>query len=70
EIGVTCYHLSTQPAEQATLFYDQDIKREALTASIDDINTFFGAHTVHSADTLEINRLMKRKVPFGSTRYL
>ena len=70
EIGVTCYHLSAQPAEQATLFYDQDIKREALTASIDDINTFFGAHTVHSADTLEINRLMKRKVPFGSTRYL
>lgn len=70
EIGVTCYHLSPSPAPQATLFYEQDEKNEALTASIDNINAFFGAHTIHSADTLEINRLMKRKIPFGSTRYL
>lgn len=70
EIGVTCYHLVTEEEHQLTLFLEEDQKTAAITAAIDTINTFWGAHTVHSADTLGINKKMKRKVPFGSTRYL
>ena len=70
EIGVTCYHLVSEEEHQMTLFLQDERKTAAITDAIDTINAFWGAHTVHSADTLGINQKMKRKVPFGSTRYL
>lgn len=69
EIGVTCYLLTSETEAQLSLFDDAD-KVAALTAAIDEINGFYGAHTVHSADTLGLANRMKRKIPFGSVRYL
>ena len=69
EIGVTCYLLTSETEAQLSLFDDAD-KVAALTAAIDEINGFYGAHTVHSADTLGLANRMKRKISFGSTRYL
>ena len=69
EIGVTCYLLTSETEAQLSLFDDAD-KVAALTAAIDEINGFYGAHTVHSADTLGLANRMKRKISFGSVRYL
>ena len=69
EIGVTCNLLTSEIDAQLSLFDDAE-KITALTAAIDEINSFYGAHTVHSADTLGLSSRMKRKIPFGSVRYL
>ena len=69
EIGVTCMNLSTEKEAQLELFSDEE-HTENITKAIDDINLFWGDHTVHSADTLGLNGRMKRKIPFGSVRYL
>lgn len=70
EIGVTCYDLVHEEELQLGIFLDEDRRTAAITKAIDEINTFWGAHAIHSADTVGINGKMKRKVPFGSTRYL
>ncbi len=69
EIGVTCNLLTSEIDAQLSLFDDTE-RIAALTAAIDEINVFYGAHTVHSADTLGLSSRMKRKIPFGSVRYL
>lgn len=69
EIGVTCTNLSTEKEAQLALFGDEE-RQENIVKAIDDINLFWGDHTVHSADTLGLSDRMKRKIPFGSTRYL
>ena len=69
EIGVSCYGLVGAPDEQLLLFGDED-KTEAMTGAIDAINTVYGAHMVHSADTTGLSGRMARKIPFGSVRYL
>lgn len=69
EIGVTCNLLTSEIDAQLSLFDDTE-RIAALTAAIDEINVFYGAHTVHSADTLGLTNRMKRKIPFGSVRYL
>ncbi len=70
EVGVTCYDVTSEEEYQLSLFLEEDEKIEAIATAIDTINTFCGAHTVHAANTLGIHKKMKRKVPFGSTRYL
>jgi len=69
EIGVTCYGLVSNERMQADLFGEAE-QTANLTNAIDEINVFWGDHTVHSADTLGLNGRMKRKIPFGSVRYL
>ena len=69
EIGVTCTNLVAERDAQLELFGIED-HTEKLTHAIDEINRFWGDHTVHSADTLGLSDRMKRKIPFGSTRYL
>jgi len=71
EIGVTCYELSPREADtQLSLFGDELAREGAITSAIDDINARWGKRTIHSADTLPTNRMMKEKIPFGSTRYM
>lgn len=70
EIGVTCYDLVDNQELQLGIFMDEDRRTKAVTSAIDDINNFWGVRTVHSADTLEVGHKIKRKVSFGSTRYL
>ena len=69
EIGVTCTDIVSEPDSQAELFSNEEYV-ENITQAIDKINLSWGDHTVHSADTLGLANRMKRKVPFGSTRYL
>lgn len=69
EIGVTCYGLVATDESQLDLFGEAE-QTEKLTRAIDTINTFWGDHTIHSADTLGLGSRMKRKIPFGSVRYL
>lgn len=69
EIGVTCYGLVGRDEPQLDLFGEMEQTKQR-TDAIDQINLFWGAHTVHSADTLGLNGRMKRKIPFGGVRYL
>lgn len=70
EIGIHCYELQAMGDKQLSLFNDQIVRDNQLTAVIDDINGRFGERTIHSADTLETGIYVKQKIPFGSTRYL
>lgn len=70
EIGVHCYELSDSEGNQTNLFYDELAREKRLVSAVDDINGCFGDRTIHSADTLETDGLVKQKIPFGSTRYL
>lgn len=70
EIGVHCYELTDSDGDQINLFYDELAREKRLVAAVDDINGCYGDRTIHSADTLETDNLVKSKIPFGSTRYL
>lgn len=69
EIGVSCYDFVPSETRQPDLFGEM-AKTAELNTAVDEINQFWGAHTVHSADTLGLGRHMQRKVPFGSTRFM
>lgn len=71
EIGVTCYELSPaiESDVQLQLFSDELARTQAITGAIDDINARYGTRKIHSADTLP-TKMIKVKIPFGSTRYL
>lgn len=70
EIGLHCYELSNNDNPQISLFNDQLVRDQQLVSAIDNINQRFGERTVHSADTLNTDGIVKVKIPFGSTRYL
>lgn len=70
EIGVSCYELSESTDAQLSLFGDELAHDLAITQSIDEINSRYGKRIIHSADTLTTNRMMREKIPFGSTRYM
>lgn len=70
EIGVHCYHLSDDLGDQLTLFADELVRDQQVTAAVDEINKRYGDRTIHSADTLGTGIYVKAKIPFGSTRYL
>lgn len=70
EIGISCYELSDGMDDQLSLFGDEIARERHITSAIDEINRRFGDRTLHAADTVGTERLVKQKVPFGSTRYL
>lgn len=70
EIGLHCYELSDNDNSQISLFNDQFMREQKLVDVIDDINQRFGDRMIHSANTLCTNKIVKQKIPFGSTRYL
>jgi DNA polymerase-4 len=70
EIGVTCYELSEPEDKQLSIFGDELARDRAVTSAIDDINSRYGKRTIHSADTLTTNMMVREKIPFGSTRYM
>ena len=69
EIGVSCYELSEPDDSQLHLFGDELAIDRAITGAIDEINARYGKRVVHSADTLT-TKMMREKIPFGSTRYM
>lgn len=70
EIGVHVYHLQDGFGDQLSLFGDALAREQHMTQAIDDINQRYGDHTIHAADTLGSGKIVKTKIPFGSTRYL
>lgn len=70
EIGVHCYHLHDGMTDQLSLFGDELAREQQVTWAVDEINARYGTRTIHSADTLGTDHLVKQKIPFGSTRYL
>ena len=68
EIGVSCYALIPSDMSQVSLF--DEVNREVwLTEAVDRINEQFGEFTVTYAASLDAKRVVKQKIPFGSTRY-
>lgn len=70
EIGIHCYHLHNDTVGQLSLFADEIVRERQITRAVDEINTRYGARTIHAANTLGTSEFMKAKTPFGSTRYL
>ncbi len=69
-IGVTVYDLENDDNPQLSLFGDEVARERSVAGTIDTINNRYGAHSIHSADTLGMYRAIDAKIPFGSTRYL
>ncbi|HRJ06048.1 MAG TPA: hypothetical protein PK096_00565 [Candidatus Saccharibacteria bacterium] len=69
EIGVSCYELSEPDDSQLHLFGDELARDQAITSAVDEINARYGKRVIHSADTL-VTKMMREKIPFGSTRYM
>jgi DNA polymerase-4 len=68
EIGVSCYMLSKSSISQISLF--DDVNHEAwLTEAVDEINQTFGEFTIAYANSHMSKRIVKQKIPFGSTKY-
>lgn len=67
-IGIYCYQLTPSARSQLSIFEDV-IKEDWLTKSMDEINDQYGAFTVHTATTLEGKKVIKQKIPFGGTEY-
>lgn len=69
EIGVRCYDFVPSSSLQGDLFGEME-RADNLSSAVDDINMLWGPRTVHAARTLGLDGQIKRKVPFGSTRFL
>lgn len=67
-IGIYCYMLTPSARSQLSMFEDV-IREDWLTKSMDEINDFYGAFTVHTATTLAGKKVIKQKIPFGGTEY-
>lgn len=67
-IGIYCYMLTPSSRSQLSIF-DDAIKEDWLTKSMDEINDFYGAFTIHTATTLTGKSVIKQKIPFGGTEY-
>lgn len=70
EIGLHCYNLTNGDNDQISIFNDQFVREQHLIEAVDDINRHFGERMIHAATTLDTDRIVKAKIPFGSTRYL
>lgn len=70
-IAVTCYGLEPidPDTKQLVLFGDELARERAITGAVDSINDRYGHRVIHSADTLT-TKMVKEKIPFGSTRYM
>lgn len=69
EVGVSCYHLSDSFVTQPSLWEVLAFGEQDLTKTVDSINTRYGANTIQPADVVGLEKMMKQKIPFGSTRY-
>lgn len=67
-IGIYLYQLTPSDRSQLSMFEDVT-QQEWLTKSVDQINDYYGAFTVYSADALAGKKLIKQKIPFGGTEY-
>ncbi len=67
-MGLYLYELTPSSRSQLGLFEDV-AKADYLTKAVDEINDFYGAFTVFSADTLVGKRNVRQKIPFGGTEY-
>lgn len=70
EIGVHVYHLTNDIGNQLTIFGDELAREQRVTTMIDEVNGRYGERTIHSAETIGTSRIVKTKIPFGSTRYM
>ncbi len=67
-MGIYCYGVEPSRASQMSMF--EDISKVGdLTKAVDEINDFYGAFTVYSANTIEGKKVIKQKIPFGGTEY-
>ncbi len=67
-IGVTCYGLVSSSRDQLSLD-PQNLFDQRLTRATDEINKSFGNFMLTYADAMSSKRVIKQKVPFGSTEY-
>ena len=67
-LGIYCYMLTPSSRSQLSIFEDIE-KEDWLMKSIDEINDFYGAFTVHMGSTMEGKKYIKQKIPFGGTEY-
>ena len=67
-MGLYLYELTPSTRSQLSMF-DDVIKADHLSKAMDEINDFYGAFTVFSADTLTGTKNVKQKIPFGGTEY-
>lgn len=67
-MGVTCYQLTPTARSQISLLDDVN-RDDRLTAAMDDINDRYGTFKLFAASTLAGTKLVKQKIPFGSTKY-
>lgn len=67
-IGITCYQLSTSQRQQLS-FLDETVAAERLTEATDAVNSHYGGFTVTYANALAGKKVIKQKLPFGSTKY-
>lgn len=49
--------------------FEEINQEDLLIRAVDEINERYGTFVIHSADTLKGKRIVKQKVPFGSTNY-
>lgn len=69
EIGVSCYHLSDSNITQTSFWEIPNYAERKLTQMADQLNMRYGANTIQPADVVGLEKMMKQKIPFGSTRY-
>lgn len=67
-LGVSCYGLTCGARGQLS-FLEEDRRAERLTSAVDVANYRFGNHTITYANALEGKKVVKTKLPFGSTKY-
>jgi DNA polymerase-4 len=67
-MGITCYMLKPSLRNQIGLF-DEVNKPERLTTALDELSNRYGNFIVGPADIIQSDRIVKQKIPFGSTRY-
>ena len=67
-IGVTCYGLVPSNRSQTSLD-PRDARDDHLTSAVDTVNKRYGNFVLTYADALSGKRVIKQKIPFGSTEY-
>ncbi len=68
EIGVTCYQLTASDRNQISLL--EEVNRENwLTEAVDQINRQYGEFTMTFAGSYPSRKVVRQKIPFGTTRY-
>jgi DNA polymerase-4 len=68
-IGVTCYGLEKSQARQLT-FDELKLKDQKLSSAIDGVNVRYGNFALTYANALVGKKVIKQKIPFGSTKFL